>query len=114
MELHRDFAVDEVEDVRHDHDDPGEEKTPGPQRISRQDVDEDADKGQDVRMDPELHACGDDRAQGKHADRADRPGERETRLAADPTFVVAFRLGGGRETDRVSHGVAYNGGFSVC
>ena len=74
--LGRDLAVDEVEDVGDDHDDAGGDELPAGQVHRRPRVDEHADEREDVRVDPERHARGDDRAQREHADLADEPGKR--------------------------------------
>ena len=71
----RDLAVDEVEDVGDDHDDAGQHEPIDGQRPGGDDVDEDADERQDVGVDAERDAGGDDRAQREHADGADRAGK---------------------------------------
>ena len=45
------------------------------QRHGGADVDQDADEGEDVGVDPERHAGVDDRAQREHADGSDEPGK---------------------------------------
>ena len=74
-ELDGDLAVDEVEDVGDDHDYAGGDETIVRQLVGGQRVDHDADEGEDVGMDPERHARGDDGAKRKHADAADESGE---------------------------------------
>jgi hypothetical protein len=76
--LERDLAVDEVEDVGDDHDEAGPDEVPVGEVDRRPAVDQDADEREDVRMDSEGDACGDDRAQRKHADAPDQAGKRHT------------------------------------
>ena len=47
---------------------PASDEPAARQRPGRADVDEHADEGEDVRVDPQRHARGDDRAQREHAD----------------------------------------------
>ncbi len=54
---------------------PARTKRPCAERARRRHVDEDADEGEDVGVDPERHARRDDRAQREHADAPDEPGE---------------------------------------
>ena len=51
--LERDLAVDEVEDVGDDHDEPGPDEVPAGERGGGPDVDQAADERQDVRVDSE-------------------------------------------------------------
>ena len=74
--LERNLAVDEVEDVGDDHDEPGPDEVPAGEVNRGPAVDQAADEGEDVRMDPETDAYGDDRAQRKHADAPDQAGKR--------------------------------------
>ena len=64
-----DLAVDEIEDVRDDHDEAGEHEAPERQRPGRGDVDQHADERQNIGMDPQRDAEAMIAPQRKHAER---------------------------------------------
>ena len=88
----RDLAVDEVEDVRADHDHAGEDEAVHGQRPGRPDVDQHPDQGEDVGMDAERDAGVDDDAQREHAGGADDPGERHVGSRIERRNRVENRL----------------------
>ena len=55
-----DLAVDEIEDVGDDHDDAGRQEVALRQRPSGRDVDQHAGERENIRMNPEPDARGDD------------------------------------------------------
>src|SRR4051812_48711930 len=93
----RDLAVDEVEDVRDQHDHERQHEVAEAERPRCGDVDDHPDQRQRVRMDPQRDAQVDDRAQRLHAGRADDARER-------PSLVLPEMAGFWR--------VEYNRGFS--
>ena len=74
-QLDGDLAVDEVEDVGDDHDDAGLGELAVRQPVSRHRVDDHADEGENVWVNPKLHARRDDRAKRERADAPDEAGE---------------------------------------
>ena len=93
----RDLAVDEVEDVRDDHDHAGQDEAADAERPAGADVDEDADERQHVRVNPQRDARAMMSAQREHADGADRAGEGQ-RVAGERPVVSDMRIMEGSDT----------------